>query len=457
MSTEPSPYSPELADAQAPSVGFVSLGCPKATVDSEKILGALTRDGYRIATAYDTADVVVVNTCGFINAAREESFDAIDEALAENGRVVVTGCLGAEQGLLSERYPSLLAVTRPHDYAAVLAAVRRAAPIAPGCRPQSLMLRGDARLPLTPPHYAYLKVSEGCNHKCSFCIIPSMRGPLVSRAIDEVMLEAEALVVAGVRELLVIAQDLSAYGVDMGYAQARWRDQSLETRFAPLCEALDQLGVWVRLHYVYPYPHVDEVVGLMRHDGLLPYLDVPLQHGSPRVLKAMRRPAAAEETLERLQRWRERQPDLVVRSSFIVGFPGETDDDFEALLAFLQDAELDRVGCFRYSPVAGAAANALAEPVPDTLVTERYDALMAQQQVISARRLQRLVGKTLDVLVDEVDGDRVIGRCYADAPEIDGQVYVSFDADAPCVGSLVPVSIEAADEYDLWGRCVGLR
>lgn len=455
MSSQEPSNTEDAGATLAPSVGFVSLGCPKATVDSEKILGSLTRDGYRIATQYDAADVVVVNTCGFINAARDESFEAIDEALAENGRVVVTGCLGAEQGLLNERYPALLAVTRPHDYAAVLAAVRRAAPIPSGCRtPGEAHLRGDARLPLTPPHYAYLKVSEGCNHKCSFCIIPSMRGPLVSRGIGDVMAEAEALVEAGVQELLVIAQDLSAYGVDRGYAAEHWRGQSIETRFAPLCEALGELGVWVRLHYVYPYPHVDEVVGLMRHGGLLPYLDVPLQHGSPRVLKAMRRPAAAEQTLDRVQRWRAMQPDLVVRSSFIVGFPGETDRDFEDLLEFMRVAELDRVGCFRYSPVAGAAANDIAALVPESVVTERYEALMAEQQSISARRLARLVGRELEVLVDEVDGERVIGRSYADAPEIDGQVYVAFDADAPAVGTRIRARIEAADEYDLWGQQV---
>lgn len=439
-----------------PRVGFVSLGCPKATVDSERILGELTQAGYAIATDYQGADVVVVNTCGFIDAAREESFDAIDEALNEHGRVVVTGCLGAEHALLQARFPELLAVTRPHDYAAVLAAVKRAAPIPAGCDPiAQTALRGDARLPLTPPHYAYLKVSEGCNHSCRFCIIPSMRGPLVSRDLNGVVREAERLVDSGVREILVIAQDLSAYGVDLGYARTTLLGQAVETRFETLCRALDGLGVWVRLHYVYPYPHVDAVIPLMRHDGLLPYLDIPLQHGAPRVLKAMRRPAAAEHTLERIQGWRTQNPDLVIRSSFIVGFPGETEADFMTLLDFLDEAALDRVGCFQYSPVAGAAANALPNHVSPEEMQARYDALMAHQKAISARRITRLVGRELDVLVDEVDGERVIGRSYADAPDIDGQVYISFEEDAPAVGSLVRVRIDASDDYDLWGHTVG--
>jgi len=437
---------------QGPSVGFVSLGCPKATVDSEKILTRLTGEGYRISGDYEGADIVVVNTCGFIDAARDESFDAIAEALDEHGRVVVTGCLGAEQKLLAERFPDLIAVTRPHDYDAVVAAVRAAAPMPVGCAPAGPGAAG--RVALTPPHYAYLKVSEGCNHTCTFCIIPSMRGRLVSRPLDDVMAEAEALAASGVRELLVIAQDTSAYGVDANYAPATWRGRERPSRFFDLCEALAELGIWVRLHYVYPYPHVDDVVGLMSQDGLLPYLDVPFQHGAPRVLKAMRRPAAAENTLRRLERWRAIRPDLAVRSTFIVGFPGETDEDFETLLAFLDEAGLDRVGCFVYSPVEGARANDLPGAVPEAVARERYEAFMAHQQAISSARLARRVGQTLSVIVDELDGERAIGRSYADAPEIDGVVYVDCEDHAPRPGDVVSVRVTAAGDYDLWGERV---
>ena len=438
--------------SSTPSVGFVSLGCPKATVDSEKILTRLTGSGYRIAADYEGADVVVVNTCGFLDAARDESFEAIEEALAEHGRVVVTGCLGAEGEALGARYPDLLAVTRPHDYDAVVAAVRAAAPPAYGCAPSPAAAPG--RIALTPPHYAYLKVAEGCDHRCTFCIIPSMRGRLVSRRIDEVMQEAETLVASGVRELIVIAQDTSAYGVDLRYAPGTWRGRAWPSRFRDLCAALAELGVWVRMHYVYPYPHVDDVIPLMREDGLLPYLDVPFQHGSPKILKAMRRPAGAEDTLRRLENWRAMCPELVVRSTFIVGFPGESEADFETLVDFIEAAKLDRVGCFTYSPVAGAAANALPGAVPHEVALERKEALMRRQQAISAALLSERIGRVLSVIVDEVDGERVIGRSYADAPEIDGLVYVACDEDVPRAGEVVSVRITASGDHDLWGERV---
>ncbi|MCC7121147.1 MAG: 30S ribosomal protein S12 methylthiotransferase RimO [Gammaproteobacteria bacterium] len=430
-----------------PRIGFVSLGCPKALVDSERILTQLRLDGYTITNEYADANVVVVNTCGFIDSARAESLSAIGEALAENGRVIVTGCLGAEAEHIRTAHPDVLAVTGPQQYEAVVGAVHEHAPIDVVHDPFVDLLPPQG-IKLTPRHYAYLKISEGCNHACSFCIIPALRGRLASRPVDDVMLEAERLVAAGVKELLVISQDTSAYGSDLRYRTAFWQGRPLKSDFVGLCRALGTLGVWVRLHYVYPYPHVDEVLPLMAEGRLLPYLDIPFQHGSPRLLKLMRRPAATEDTLERIHAWRRICPDLSLRSTFIVGFPGETDDDFEQLLAFLDAAELDRVGCFEYSPVAGAAANALPGAVPDALKAERHARFMAAQQVISRRRLARRVGRELDVLVDGRAGGRLIARSAADAPDIDGLVYVKTRRRvAP--GEFLRVRVERADDYDL--------
>ena len=441
--------------APPPRVGFVSLGCPKALVDSEQIVTQLGAEGYAIDPSYAGADLVVVNTCGFIDAAIAESLDAIGEALAENGRVIVTGCLGAKDSgrFVREAHPKVLAVTGPHATAEVLAAVHAHLP-----RPHDpfVDLVPPQGVKLTPSHYAYLKISEGCNHRCTFCIIPSMRGDLVSRPLGEVMAEAERLLRAGVREILVISQDTSAYGVDVRYRTGFWQGRPVRTRVTELATALDALarshGAWVRLHYVYPYPHVDEVVARMTadpaHGGLLPYLDVPFQHASPRILKLMKRPANAEGTLRRIEAWREARPDLVIRSTFIVGFPGETEREFGELLAFLEAAELDRVGCFAYSPVEGAAANALPDPVADDLKEERRARFMATQARISARRLARQVGRTMTVLVDAHDGDIAIARSAADAPEIDGTVRVAGGRKL-AVGSFARVRVTAAAEHDL--------
>jgi ribosomal protein S12 methylthiotransferase len=438
-----------------PSVGFVSLGCPKALVDSERILTQLQGDGYQTSSSYAGADVVVVNTCGFIDAAVEESMDAIHEAMQENGRVIVTGCLGAKADLIRDRFPDVLAVTGPHAYEEVVAAVHAAAPPPP--HDPRFDLVPAAGVKLTPRHYAYLKISEGCNHKCSFCIIPSMRGRLQSRRIGEVLGEAEALAAAGVSELLVISQDTSAYGVDVKYRTDFWGGRPLRTDLYNLCEQLGRIVPWVRLHYVYPYPHVDQIVPLMAEGLVLPYLDVPLQHGVPRLLKLMRRPAAAERTLERIAAWRERCPDLAIRSTFIVGFPGETDAEFEALLEFLDDAQLDRVGCFAYSDVEGAAANALPGAVPEAMKQERLERFMRRQAAISAARLQRRIGCEIEVLIDAVTPEAVIARSPADAPEIDGLVYLGAQDAATralAPGSFRRVRVIAAGEHDLEAELV---
>ena len=426
----------------------MSLGCPKALVDSERILSRLRAEGYETAPDYAGADVVVVNTCGFLDSAREESLDAIGEALAENGRVIVTGCLGAEAETIRAAHPNVLAVTGPHQYEAVVSAVHEALP--PPHDPFVDLIPPQG-VKLTPRHYAYLKIAEGCNHRCSFCIIPQLRGPLASRPAGEVLAEAERLARAGVRELLIISQDTSAYGADLRYATSSWNGRNVRTRLTELCTALAELGVWVRLHYVYPYPHVDELVPLMAEGKILPYLDVPFQHASPRVLKAMRRPAAEAKTLERIRAWRAAVPELTVRSSFIVGFPGETERDFEYLLEWLEEAELDRVGCFRYEPVRNAAANELPGAVPEAVTEERWHRLMAAQQRISARRLERRVGQTIEVIVDELEGDQALGRSAADAPEIDGRVYLS-PARGVRVGDVLDARVTAADEYDLWAE-----
>jgi len=437
-----------------PKVGFVSLGCPKALVDSERILSQLRAEGYAISPSYEAAELVVVNTCGFIDSAVEESLEAIGEALAENGRVIVTGCLGAKGDLVRKTHPRVLAVTGPHAADEVMQAVHAHLP-----RPHDPYtdLVPPQGVRLTPAHYAYLKISEGCNHRCTFCIIPSLRGDLVSRPIGEVMQEAQNLVNAGVKEILVISQDTSAYGVDIRYRTGFWQGRPLKTRMTELARALGELGVgggpWVRLHYVYPYPHVDEVIPLMAEGRLLPYLDVPFQHSNPRILKLMKRPASGEANLERIRAWRTICPELTIRSTFIAGFPGETETEFRELLDFLEEAELDRVGCFAYSPVAGAAANALPDAVPVALREERRVRLMAAQEKISRRRLKRKIGKTLEILVDTVDGRGAVARSAADAPEIDGVVYIAGGA-ALKPGDWAMVKIERADAHDLWGRLV---
>ena len=432
----------------SPKVGFVSLGCPKALVDSEQILTQLRAEGYAISPSYEDADLVVVNTCGFIDAAVEESLDAIGEALAENGKVIVTGCLGAKGNIVKETHPRVLAVTGPHALQEVMSAVHTHLP--PQHDPYTSLIPPQG-IKLTPKHYAYLKISEGCNHRCSFCIIPSLRGDLVSRPIGEVMQEAENLVKAGVKELLVISQDTSAYGVDVKYRGGFWGGRPIKTRFAELASALSELGVWVRLHYVYPYPHVDEVIPLMSEGKLLPYLDIPFQHASPRILKAMRRPAAAENTLARIHRWRELCPDITLRSTFIVGFPGETEQDFAELLNFLDAAQLDRVGCFAYSPVEGAAANALPDPVPEEVKQERLERFMQHQAAISVAKLQRRIGQHLTVLIDEVTDEGVVARSAADAPEIDGVVFVK-NAEGARPGEFIEVVVGDADEHDLYAE-----
>jgi ribosomal protein S12 methylthiotransferase len=437
---------PRSSAPAAPKVGFVSLGCPKALSDSEQILTQLRAEGYAISPSYEGADLVVVNTCGFIDAAVEESLDAIGEALAENGKVVVTGCLGAKGDIVRETHPAVLAVTGPHATQEVMAAVHAHLP-----KPHDpfMDLVPPQGIRLTPKHYAYLKISEGCNHRCTFCIIPSMRGDLVSRPVHEVMREAENLARAGVKELLVISQDTSAYGVDVKYRTGFWNGRPLRTRMRDLAAALGELGVWVRLHYVYPYPSVDEVVPLMAEGRVLPYLDVPFQHASPRILKLMKRPASGERNLERIRAWRAICPDITIRSTFIVGFPGETEREFEELLVFLEEAELDRVGCFAYSPVEGAAANALPGAVPDEVREARRARFMQTQEAISARRLARKVGTRQTVLVDEARGTRALARSTADAPEIDGVVHVE-KAKGLEPGDFADVVITRADTHDLW-------
>ncbi len=436
------------AEAPAlPRVGFVSLGCPKALVDSERILTQLRLDGYEVVPDYEAADVVVVNTCGFIDSARAESLEAIGEALRENGQVIVTGCLGVHEDQIRAAHPGVLSVTGPQQYEQVVGAVHAHVPPPP--KNPFVDLVPPQGVKLTPRHYAYLKIAEGCNHKCSFCIIPSMRGGLASRALDDVMAEAERLVRAGVRELLVISQDTSAWGLDRRYAPSLWRDRERPGDIYHLAEALGELGVWIRLHYVYPYPHVDALIPLMRDGLVLPYLDIPFQHASPAVLKRMRRPAAAEDNLRRIQAWRAICPDMAIRSTFIVGFPGETDADFQQLLDFLEAAELDRVGCFEYSPVAGAAANALADAVPAEVAAERWERFMQTQQTISRRKLARRIGQRMTVLVDAVNGDQAEARSYADAPEIDGLVHVS-GVTGVGPGQFIDVVVEDAEDYDLF-------
>jgi ribosomal protein S12 methylthiotransferase len=431
-----------------PKVGFISLGCPKALVDSERILTQLRVEGYDIVPTYNKADLVVVNTCGFIDSAVEESLDAIGEAMAENGKVIVTGCLGKRPEQIREQFPDVLSISGPQDYGTVMSAVHAALP--PKHDP-FIDLVPDYGIKLTPKHYAYLKISEGCNHRCSFCIIPSMRGNLVSRPVDDVLREAEKLVRGGVQELLVISQDTSAYGVDVKYAEHQWRDKTYQTRMKDLCEGLSELGVWSRLHYVYPYPHVDDIIPLMADGKLLPYLDIPFQHASPRILKLMKRPGAVDKNLERIAKWREICPDLTIRSTFIVGFPGETEDDFEQLLSFIDQAELDRVGAFAYSPVEGAKANDLPDAVPEELKQERLARFMALQAEISAEKLQRKVGSVQQVLVDTIDGELAIARSKADAPEIDGLVQIQDGERAGLKpGQFVDVTIMGADEHDLF-------
>ncbi len=431
-----------------PKVGFVSLGCPKALVDSERILTQLRVEGYNIVPSYADADVVVVNTCGFIDSAVEESLDAIGEALAENGKVIVTGCLGKKPEQIRTKFPDVLSISGPQDYQSVMNAVHLALP--PSHDP-FIDLLPDYGIKLTPKHYAYLKISEGCNHRCSFCIIPSMRGDLVSRPVDDVLREAEKLVRGGVQELLVISQDTSAYGVDLRYAERQWRDKTYQTRMKDLCGGLSELGVWSRLHYVYPYPHVDDIIPLMAEGKILPYLDIPFQHASPRILKLMKRPGAIDKNLERIQKWREICPDLTIRSTFIVGFPGETEDDFEQLLSFIDQAELDRVGAFAYSPVDGAKANDLPDAVPEEIKQERLARFMELQAEISADKLQRKVGTVQQVLVDSLDGELAIARSKADAPEIDGLVQIQDGERAGLKpGQFVDVTIMGADEHDLY-------
>ncbi|WP_287603977.1 30S ribosomal protein S12 methylthiotransferase RimO [Thiothrix sp.] len=432
-----------------PRVGFVSLGCPKALVDSERILTQLRAEGYTISGSYDEADLVVVNTCGFIDSAVAESLEAIGEALDENGKVIVTGCLGANADKVLDAYPNVLAVTGPHAYEAVMQSVHTHLP--PLHDPYTSLVPPQG-VRLTPRHYAYLKISEGCNHRCSFCIIPSLRGDLVSRPIGDVLQEAENLVNAGVRELLVISQDTSAYGIDVKYRTGFWQGRPIKTHSQQLAEALGDMGVWVRLHYVYPYPHVDNLLPLMADGKILPYLDIPFQHASPSVLKNMRRPAHAEKVLERLGKWRDVCPDIAVRSTFIVGFPGETDEDFETLLDFLQEAELDRVGAFTYSAVEGAPANALEGAVPEDVKEERLERFMEVQAEISAAKLSRMIGKTLTVLVDDAEDGQSLARSYRDAPEIDGQVVIE-GVELP-VGEFVKVRVTHADEHDLWAEVV---
>ncbi len=437
-----------------PKVGIVSLGCPKALVDSERIITRLRAEGYQIAADYKGADLVLVNTCGFLDSARAESLDAIGEAINENGKVIVTGCLGAEASVITTRHPGVLAVTGPHQYEQVMTAVHTHLP-APDHPFVSLVPESGYRL--TPRHYAYLKISEGCNNRCSFCIIPSLRGDLASRRIDAVLREAEQLAKAGVKEILVISQDTSAYGLDVKYAPYKWRDRERQTRFRDLCEGLGELqresGVWVRLHYVYPYPHVDDVMPMMADGRILPYLDIPFQHSSPAVLKQMRRPANIDRTAERIAKWRSEVPDLVLRSSFIVGFPGETDEDFEHLLGWMKETRIERAGCFKYENVTGASSAALPGHVPEELKEERWHRFMQVQSEIADARAQAMVGQTIDVIIDEIDEDGAVGRSKADAPEIDGSVFIA-DATGLSQGDVVKAKVHAGEQVDLWASVV---
>ncbi|WP_421198952.1 30S ribosomal protein S12 methylthiotransferase RimO [Aeromonas enteropelogenes] len=437
---------------QAPKVGFVSLGCPKNLVDSERILTQLRTEGYDVVPSYDDAELVVVNTCGFIDSAVQESLEAIGEALAENGKVIVTGCLGAKENQIREIHPKVLEITGPHAYEEVLGHVHKYVE-KPQHNPFTSLVPAHG-VKLTPRHYAYLKISEGCNHRCTFCIIPSMRGDLVSRPIGEVLAEAKRLKEAGVKEILVISQDTSAYGVDVKHRTGFYDGMPVKTSMVALCEELAKLDIWVRLHYVYPYPHVDDVIPLMRDGKVLPYLDIPLQHASPRILKMMKRPGTVERTLERIQKWREICPEITLRSTFIVGFPGETEEDFQMLLDFIDKAELDRVGCFKYSPVEGAKANELPDPVPEEVQEERFQRFMELQQQVSIRKLARKVGQEMTIIIDEVDEEGATGRSAADAPEIDGLVYLNGETSLK-PGDMVKVRIDEADEYDLWASLIG--
>ena len=440
-----------------PNIGFVSLGCPKNLVDSERILTELRTDGYNIVPSYENVDLVIVNTCGFIDSAVQESLEAIGEALEENGRVIVTGCLGAKEDQIRQVHPKVLEVTGPHSYEAVMAQVHKYVP-KPEHNPYTSLVPKQG-VKLTPKHYAYLKISEGCDHRCTFCIIPSLRGDLESRSITQVLDEAKRLADAGVKELLVVSQDTSAYAMDTqrkegGVKTAFWNGMPIKNDLMTLCKQLGKLGIWVRLHYVYPYPHVDDLIPLMAEGLLLPYLDIPLQHASPKILKAMKRPGKIDRTLERIKQWREICPDLTLRSTFIVGFPGETEEDFQMLLDFLKEAQLDRVGCFKFSPVEGAPATEMADQVPEDVKEERFHRFMQLQQEISAERLKQKIGRMLDVIVDEIDDEGIIGRTKADAPEIDGLVYIENLSGVPVkVGEFIKVTITHSDEYDLWGTC----
>ena len=440
-----------------PNIGFVSLGCPKNLVDSERILTELRTDGYNIVPSYENVDLVIVNTCGFIDSAVQESLEAIGEALEENGRVIVTGCLGAKEDQIRQVHPKVLEVSGPHSYETVMAQVHKYVP-KPEHNPYTSLVPKQG-VKLTPKHYAYLKISEGCDHRCTFCIIPSLRGDLESRSITQVLDEAKRLADAGVKELLVVSQDTSAYSMDTqrkegGVKTAFWNGMPIKNDLMTLCKQLGKLGIWVRLHYVYPYPHVDDLIPLMAEGLLLPYLDIPLQHASPKILKAMKRPGKIDRTLERIKQWREICPDLTLRSTFIVGFPGETEEDFQMLLDFLKEAQLDRVGCFKFSPVEGAPATEMADQVPEEVKEERFHRFMQLQQEISAERLKQKIGQTLDVIVDEIDEESIIGRTKADAPEVDGLVYIENLSGAPVkVGEFIKVTITHSDEYDLWGTC----
>lgn len=436
---------------QQPRIGFVSLGCPKNLVDSERILTELRTEGYHVVPSYDDADMVIVNTCGFIDSAVQESLEAIGEALHENGKVIVTGCLGAKEDQIREVHPKVLEISGPHSYEQVLSHVHKYVP-KPKHDPFTSLVP-ETCVKLTPRHYAYLKISEGCNHRCTFCIIPSLRGDLESRPIGSVLDEAKRLVESGVKELLVISQDTSAYGVDVKHRTGFWNGQPVKTSMLSLCEQLAKLGVWVRLHYVYPYPHVDDVIPLMAEGKILPYLDIPLQHASPKVLKLMKRPGSVERTLERIKRWREICPELTLRSTFIVGFPGETEEDFEMLLDFLREAKIDRAGCFKYSPVDGATANDLPDQIPEEVKEDRWNRFMQVQQEVSALRLQEKIGREMLVIIDEVDEEGAVARSMADAPEIDGAVYLNGETNLN-VGDIVRVKVEHADEYDLWASLV---
>lgn len=435
---------------QNSKVGFVSLGCPKALVDSERIITQLRTDGYQVASEYDQAGVVVVNTCGFIDSAKQESLDSIREAMDENGKVIVTGCLGKDEELIQSNFPDVLSVSGPQQYESVVNAVHSHLPITQTHDPK-IDLVPPQGIKLTPRHYAYLKISEGCNHRCSFCIIPSLRGDLVSRPIGEVMDEAKRLADAGVKELLIVSQDTSAYGLDIKYRTGFWQGRPLKTKFQDLCTALAELGIWVRLHYVYPYPHVDEIIPLMAEGKILPYLDIPFQHASPKILRAMKRPANDAKVLERIKRWREICPDLTIRSTFIVGFPGETEEDFEYLLDWMDEAEIDRAGAFKYEPVEGAKANLLENHVPEDISELRHQLLMDNQRRISEKRMARKVGTKQKVLIDEVGDEGIIGRSQADAPEIDGLVYIETDQHLE-PGDMIEARVTSADEYDLWAK-----